>query len=430
MRPTAARATAASVPAAPTRSSHASPSRAWPRSAEVEPEAARELGGIPVPVELEQPQVGRAQVGVVRVEPVERGDEAGPLSGSRSRRGRAWKWAACRSAVAVASPDACRRCIAYCRTGSSSRNRGSSSGDGTRSTSDWSTSAPRAGRTSRSARRGRDGLDGVEGEPAAEDREPGEEVDLLGLEEVHAPVEHRGHRAVPVGQVARARAEAGLLQPGEQGRRGEQPQARGRELEGEGEPVEPAADRRQGGGVVLGDGGGEPGGRGPVEQQGDGGGGRPRSRACRRRRRQRAHSTSSCSARTRSGARLVATTTRSGQRATRSASTGAAPVSCSRLSSTRSTRRPRRWATRRVERVGADGLGQAERGGDPAGRRAPARAPGRGRRPGAAGEPGRLAGSTSIASRVLPTPPGPVMVTSRWVPGRGRQRVDRRRRGR
>ena len=66
--------------------------------------------------------------------------------------------------------------------------------------------------------------------------------------------------AVPVGQVARAGAEAAgssrLLQPREQGRGGEQPQARRRELEGEGDAVEPAADRRQRGGVVLGDDGG------------------------------------------------------------------------------------------------------------------------------------------------------------------------------
>ena len=178
----------------------------------------------------------------------------------RSSRG-AWKCAACRSAVAVAEPDSCRRCIANCRTGSSSRNRGSSSGAGTRSTSDWSTSAPSAGRTSASVAVARRRPDVVEREPAAEHREPGEEVDLLRLEEVHAPVEHGGHRAVAVGQVARAGAEAGVRRravcssrvsrvDGESSRR-----PGGRELEGEGDAVEPAADRRQGGRVVLGDGG-------------------------------------------------------------------------------------------------------------------------------------------------------------------------------
>ena len=40
-------------------------------------------------------------------------------------------------------------------------------------------------------------------------------------------------------------------------------------------------------------------------------------------------------------------------------------MSCSRLSSTRSTRRPTQVADQGVERVGVGGLGQAERGGDP-----------------------------------------------------------------
>ena len=53
---------------------------------EVEPDAARELGGIPVAVELEQPQVGRAQVGVVGLEPVERDGETRALEGISERR--------------------------------------------------------------------------------------------------------------------------------------------------------------------------------------------------------------------------------------------------------------------------------------------------------------------------------------------------------
>ncbi len=76
---------------------------------------------------------------------------------------------------------------------------------------------------------------------------------------------------VPLGQVAQAGAQAGLLQPGEQGRGGQKPQARRRELEGEGESVELSGDRGQGGCVVVGDRCGGAGGRGPVEQQGDGG---------------------------------------------------------------------------------------------------------------------------------------------------------------
>ena len=75
----------------------------------------------------------------------------------------------------------------------------------------------------------------------------------------------------------------------EQGRRGEQPQARRRELEREGEAVEPAADRGQRGGVALGDAGRRAGRRGALEEQRDGGGGRPRSAtSSSARRRQRA----------------------------------------------------------------------------------------------------------------------------------------------
>ncbi len=77
---------------------------------------------------------------------------------------------------------------------------------------------------------------------------------------------------MPLGEVAQAGAEAGLLEAGEQGGGGEQPQAGGGELEGEGEAVELSCDGGQGGGVVVGDLDGGAGGRGPVEQQGDGGG--------------------------------------------------------------------------------------------------------------------------------------------------------------
>ena len=58
------------------------------------------------------------------------------------------------------------------------------------------------------------------------------------------------------GRSRRPGAEAGLLQPREQGRGGEQPQARRRELEREGEAVELAAIAASAGGVVVGDGGG------------------------------------------------------------------------------------------------------------------------------------------------------------------------------
>ena len=125
--------------------------------------------------------------------------------------------------------------------------------------------------------------------------------------------------------------------------------------------------------------------------------------------------TSSRSARTRKGARLVARTTRSGQRATRSASTGAAPVSCSRLSSTTITRRP--WRCETSARTGsATSSGRPSaavtRGRTSPGSRTAARSTN-------TAPPGKADASrrrTSVARRVLPTPPGPVMVTRRCAP--------------
>ena len=74
------------------------------------------------------------------------------------------------------------------------------------------------------------------------------------------------------GRSRRAGADLGLGQSLQQGGRREQPQARGGQLEGQGEAVELSGDGGEGCGVVVGDLHGGAGGRGPVEQQGDGGG--------------------------------------------------------------------------------------------------------------------------------------------------------------
>ena len=207
----------------------------------------------------------------------------------------------------------------------------------------------------------------------------------------------------------------------EQGRGGEQPQARGGELEREGEPVELACDGGQGGGVVVGDLGGGAGGRGPVEQQGDGG---------------------------RVGHRLDVVVDRRGQRAQHDLVLGAHPQ--------------RRPAGRQDDEVGAarDEVGEhrcgpgellevveheehaqapevarqgVERVGVGRPRAVPRAAVIRGMtsagwRTGARstatappGNAGASRASTSSDSRVLPTPPGPVMVTSR-CPSRMRAR--------
>ena len=81
----------------------------------------------------------------------------------------------------------------------------------------------------------------------------------------------------------------------------------------------------------------------------------------------------------------------------------------------------------RVERVEVDGLKQAERGGHPGDHEARFAHGGEVDGHGAAGEGRRLVPRTAIASLVLPTPPGPVTVTSRWWPDRRGRRAPRRR---
>ena len=126
---------------------------------------------------------------------------------------------------------------------------------------------------------------------------------------------------------------------------------------------------------------------------------------------------SSRSARRRSGARLVARTTTPGQASTSRATSGEAGSRCSRLSSTRRRGRPPRWAATTGQgrlpppwvtpRTWAT-VGSTSAGSRTAASSTTVTAPPNAvdaRRP------------ASIASRVLPTPPGPVRVSSRVPPG-------------
>ena len=126
----------------------------------------------------------------------------------------------------------------------------------------------------------------------------------------------------------------------------------------------------------------------------------------------------SCSPRSRSRARLVASTVRSGAASRSSAINGAAGSRCSRLSRTSSIRCRPATATTDPRRRRCRHR-----------RRAPGRpslrpAPDRERRqldPGhPVGESPSIAAATASASRVLPTPPGPVSVSSR-APDPGRR---------
>ena len=89
-----------------------------------------------------------------------------------------------------------------------------------------------------------DGLRGLEREAAAEDRQRGEQSALLGIEQVVRPGQRPLQGAMPLRCVAVAALEQlqRRVQPGEDRVWREQPDARGRELERERQPVEPSAD--------------------------------------------------------------------------------------------------------------------------------------------------------------------------------------------
>ena len=126
---------------------------------------------------------------------------------------------------------------------------------------------------------------------------------------------------------------------------------------------------------------------------------------------------SSCSPATRSGERLVTTSFTRGDAASSRATSGAAPSTCSKLSSTSRTERPARCAASASNGALALDLDRAERLGDARARPAPARrsppAARSARRPRSARRSRR---ASSSPSRVFPIPPGPVTV-SRRTPG-------------
>ena len=128
----------------------------------------------------------------------------------------------------------------------------------------------------------------------------------------------------------------------------------------------------------------------------------------------------SCSPRTRSGARLVTSTTRFGQVSIRAATSGADLQSGARSCRARARSRFSRRYARRTSR-GPARISLKPRDRQRSGARARDRpeAPGR-RRPRRPGRGRPCSRAACMARRVLPTPPGPVSVSSR-VPGRPRK---------
>ena len=120
-----------------------------------------------------------------------------------------------------------------------------------------------------------------------------------------------------------------------------------------------------------------------------------------------------CSACTRSLARLVTMTVASGSAASSDATSGAAPITCSKLSTTRRSLRPLRASASR-SRVGTPmssctPSSRATAGSTPPGSRTCSRATNVTR-----SNRSRASRAASIARRVFPIPPGPTRVTSRW----------------
>ena len=231
------------------------------------------------------------------------------------------------------------------------------------------------------------------------------------------PVEGGAQRALALGQVERAVAEhvERVREAAEQRGRRQQPGARGGELEAERHAVEPAADLRSRLAVVV---------------AAACGAGWPRRRARGRARAPALAAGSvepgsgvgsggsgySCSPRTRSTLRLVTKKCTPGALASRSSTSGAAAVTFSKLSSRISAcmlaRYDFRLATGSAPAASRMPSACATVGATRAGSRTPERSTNH--------APSRKAVShraaTSIASRLLPMPPGPVSVSRRAGP--------------
>ena len=200
----------------------------------------------------------------------------------------------------------------------------------------WSASAAIPSSASEPAHR----LRGLEREAAGEHARARANSRLAsGVEQVVAPADRGAQRLLALRRVARAAAEQ--VEPARRGGRGssggrEDLDPRGGELDRQREPVEArgrSPRSRSVAGVERSRGSTR---AGAALEQRDGGLGAPA-----------AASASSCSAASRSGARLVTTSFERGEAARSALSSGAASSSCSKLSTTSSSSRPARLADRR-----------------------------------------------------------------------------------
>jgi hypothetical protein len=93
-----------------------------------------------------------------------------------------------------------------------------------------------------------------EGKSTVEDRHPAKDALLGGAQQIVAPSDGLAHRLLPWGAVAVAAGQQGerAVQPLEQGGHRQDPQAGRRQLDGERETIQPAADLGHRNGVLIG----------------------------------------------------------------------------------------------------------------------------------------------------------------------------------
>ena len=183
-------------------------------------------------------------------------------------------------------------------------------------------------------------------EGAAEDAQPPEQPALRLAQQVVAPVERRAQRAVAVGQVGGAAGEQAeaVVEPAQHRLRRQQPHARRGELDGERQPVEPPAELGDGPGVAAVErevGHQRPGAADEQRHRGVAG---ELARAAAGSRDRAARAAAAAGRARRAGAatsRLVASTLSPAAPASSRATAGPAATTCSRLSSTSSSRRGR-----------------------------------------------------------------------------------------
>ena len=237
-----------------------------------------------------------------------------------------------------------------------------------------------------------DRLSRLEREASPEDRELPEELLLLRLEQLVAPLDRRAQRSLPGRRVARARREQ--RQPPVEAREqlvGIQQRDPCRcELDRERKPVEPPADLTDGSRVV-----GIPG-RPPA---------RARRRGPRHRRRATARPGTGCSESTCSGSRLVTRTTVFGVPARSDEIVGAASTTCSKLSTRTSSRLFATYSIRPSSAPTEAPIARSTRAGSRSACNGTQKTP--------SGNCSTASAASWSARRVLPLPPGPVSVSRR-----------------